>query len=228
MFTGLIVNKMPVTAFDAHAGGARLTLDTAAHRFAHAPKPGDSIAVAGVCLTVTAADGDRLSFDVITETLNRTTLGSLNAGDRVNIEPSLAAGDALGGHFVQGHVDAVGRVTHVRDDAEEYRITIEPEPGAQVIDTAVMDLVAPKGSIAVDGVSMTIASVTATGFDIALIPTTLELTTLGELAPGDRVNLETDIIARSVVHYLRRQQQGGADGKTVDWNTLRSAGLLDD
>ena len=239
MFTGLVVNKLPVAAFDAHPRGARLAIDVSEHRFARPPAPGDSIAVAGVCLTVTEADATRLGFDVITETLNRTTLGRLEPGHRVNIEPSLAAGDALGGHFVQGHVDALGRVRRVVDDAAEYRITIEPESApiaaaereASVFPAPadVMDLVAPKGSIAVDGVSMTIASVTATAFDIALIPTTLELTTLGELAAGDRVNLETDIIARSVVHYLRRQRQGGGDdGNTVDWDTLRGAGFVND
>ncbi|MEX0887512.1 MAG: riboflavin synthase [Phycisphaeraceae bacterium] len=231
MFTGLVVAQLPVRAFEPHPAGARLTLDAGGHRFARQPQPGDSISVAGVCLTVTGFDAGNLTFDIITETLGCTTLGQLAPGQRVNIEPALAAGDALGGHFVQGHVDAVGRITGRTADTAEHRLTIEPAPATPAVPATptsadLMELIPPKGSITIDGVSLTVARVTPTQFDVALIPTTLELTTLGDLMPGDQVNLETDILTRAVVHHLRRQKPAGGEGVTRD--LLREAGYINE
>ena len=175
MFTGIVREVGRVAEFDGH----RLVVDaqtTAAL--------GDSVAVDGVCLT--AVDGSRLAFDVVGETIGRTTLGRLKPGDRVNLEPALRAGDAFGGHYVQGHVDGVGQVRSA---------------GTEVWVDAPADLlryVVIKGSITVDGVSLTVAALDDRGFGVALVPHTLAETTLGELEPGDPVNLETDILAKYV------------------------------
>jgi len=163
--------------------GSRLVIDAATKA-----ETGDSVAIEGVCLTV--LDGSRLAFDVVPETLSRTTLGGLKPGDRVNIEPALRVGDPLGGHNVQGHVDGIGRVRSIGEPAwidapvEILRYCIE------------------KGSITVDGVSLTIAAIDGAGFAVALIPHTLTATTLGELEPGDPVNLEADVLAKYVERLL--------------------------
>lgn len=170
--------------------------------------PGDSVCVAGVCLTVVGdagSGGSVRAFDLIPETLACTTLGSRRPGDPVNIEPSLELGDPIDGHLVQGHVEGVGEVKRV-EQGEGYRVRIRPP-------AALLASLAPKGSVCVDGVSLTIAAVGGTGgvggaqrlewFEVALIPETLSRTTLGGLRAGDRVNLETDMMARSVVHVLR-------------------------
>ena len=152
---------------------------------------GDSIAVDGVCLTAAAVDDGAFEADVMGETLRRSTLGSLGAGDRVNLEPPLRAGDPLGGHVVQGHVDGTGTVESVADDgfARVVRIAAAPE---------LLRYVVEKGSIAVDGVSLTVAEVDDAGFAVSLIPETLERTTLGAAAPGRAVNLEVDVLAKYV------------------------------
>jgi riboflavin synthase len=177
MFTGIVREKGRVTSFD----GSRLVVEMGT-----GAEIGDSIAVAGVCLTVAARDNGSLAFDVVPETLARTTLGSLGAGDEVNVEPSLRAGDPLGGHIVQGHVDGVGslrqrgELTWFDAPAEIVRYCVE------------------KGSIAVDGTSLTVAAIDGEGFAVALVPHTLEATTLGELDPGAPVNLEVDVLAKYV------------------------------
>lgn len=154
---------------------------------------------------VDLAPSDRagqLAFDVVAETLARTTLGELRAGDRVNLEPAATPTTLLDGHLVQGHIEGVGRVVQVQSQAsDDYRVTIEPPPD-------LMPCLAPKGSVAIDGVSLTIAGVTDHTFEVALIPTTLAQTTLGVLQVGDHVNLESDIIARTVVHVLERTRAG--------------------
>jgi riboflavin synthase alpha subunit len=175
--------------------GARLALD--APDLTRPIAPGASICVSGACLTVTRADDTRLEFDVVPETLSRTTLGSLSPGRRVNLEPSLRAGDPLDGHVVQGHVDGTALVSGVRRGAGGSVWAFTP-------DEALMPFIIPKGSIAVDGVSLTIAEAAGDGFSVALIPTTLDVTTLGTLRVGERVNLETDILARAVVTTLQR------------------------
>src|SRR4051812_30077195 len=179
MFTGIVREVGRVVSFDGH----RLVIDAQTHAAA-----GDSIAVDGVCLT--AVDGSQLAFDVVDETLSRTTLGALGPGDRVNLEPALRAGEPLGGHLVQGHVDGLGRVRSVGEP-------VWIDPPAELLRYCV-----EKGSITVDGVSLTIAALDGEGFAVALVPHTLEATTLRELAPGDAVNLEVDILAKYVERLL--------------------------
>lgn len=228
MFTGIVQSKVSVQRFDCNDFGARLVVSRQGWTPAggYEPSPGDSIAVDGVCLTVVEATAEHLAFDVIAETLRCTTLGERVAGHSVNLEPALLPTQPLGGHFMQGHVDGVGTVTAIAKGDDEWRLTLAPP-------AALMDYVTPKGSIAIDGISLTIASVTDTTFDVALIPTTLELTTLSQRAVGDRVNLESDMLARSVVHVLKRWQGSGgagsdggpAKGEPVTWALLREAGF---
>ncbi|MEN0019465.1 MAG: riboflavin synthase, partial [Planctomycetota bacterium] len=162
---------------------------------------GASIAISGCCLTVAEApDGKTLAFDVIPETLEKTTLGGLTEGDRVNLEPAATATTALDGHIVQGHVEGTGRVVRIDTD-DGWRVRIAAE-------RPLMEAIVPKGSVTIDGVSLTIAAVEPGDddggwFEVALIPTTLELTTLGGLSEGSRVNLETDAMVRAVVHWMR-------------------------
>jgi riboflavin synthase len=177
MFTGIVREVGTVARFD----GSRLVVETGTEA-----ELGDSVAIAGVCLTVAAREDGGLAFDVVSETLGRTTLGSLSAGDKVNLEPSLRAGDPLGGHIVQGHVDGVGRLR------ERGELTWFDAP-AEIVRYCV-----EKGSIAVDGTSLTVAATDEGGFAVALIPHTLEATTLGGLAPGSAVNLEVDVLAKYV------------------------------
>jgi riboflavin synthase len=182
MFTGLVREVGRVASFD----DGRIVVECAT-----AAAVGDSVALDGVCLTVVDAGTSALSFDAVPETLARVK----PFGDRVNVEPALRAGDPLGGHYVQGHVDGVGAVVSVDVEGEGARIAID----------APVDLrryCVEKGSIAVDGVSLTIAALTERGFEVALIPHTLEATTLGELARGDPVNLEADVLAKYVERLL--------------------------
>jgi riboflavin synthase len=158
-------------------------------------KLGDSIAINGVCLTVAEIENGALAFDVIKETLDKTNLGSLVPGDMVNVERSLRAGDRIDGHFVQGHVDGVGLLTHVVNNESEVRLTVTvPDHLAKYL--------VPKGSIAIDGVSLTIAEIKGHSFDVALIPTTMRLTNLGSRSPGWRFNLEADVLSKTIVHFL--------------------------
>jgi riboflavin synthase len=188
MFTGIVRELGAVEAFD----GSRLVVS--APETAAGAAAGDSVAVAGVCLTVVETADGRLAFDAVPETLSRTALGGLEPGDPVNIEPSLRVGDQLGGHVVQGHVDAVGRARSVTPERESRRVWIDsPETVRYCVE---------KGSIAVDGVSLTIAEVDDDGFEVALIPHTLEVTTLGRLEPGREVNVEADVLARHVERLL--------------------------
>jgi riboflavin synthase len=194
MFTGIVREIGAVDTFD----GSRLVV--AAPETASGVAVGDSVAVGGVCLTVVDAAEGRLAFDVVPETLSRTALGSVEPGDSVNLESALRVGDPLGGHVVQGHVDAVGRVRSVESEEESRRVWIDaPE--------TVVRYCLEKGSIAVDGVSLTVAALDDDGFEVALIPHTLEVTTLGRLEPGDRVNLETDVLAKVVERLLAARLQ---------------------
>jgi riboflavin synthase len=179
VFTGIVREVGRVLSFDGH----RLVVDAEL-----GAAEGDSIAVDGVCLT--AVDGTQLAFDVVDETIVRTTFGELKAGDRVNLEPALRAGEPLGGHLVQGHVDGRGRV---RSIGEPVWIDAPVE---------LLRYCVEKGSITVDGVSLTVAAVDDTGFAVALVPHTLEVTTLGGLEPGDSVNLEVDVLAKYVERLL--------------------------
>jgi riboflavin synthase len=189
MFTGIVRELGTVEAFD----GSRLVV--AAPQTASTAGIGDSVAVSGVCLTVVANDDGRLAFDTVPETLSRTALGGLDPGESVNVEPSLRVGDRLGGHVVQGHVDAVGSVRSVTPEGEGRRVWVDaPE--------TVVRYCIEKGSIAVDGVSLTVAAFDDDGFEVALIPHTLAVTTLGRLEPGDEVNLEADVLGKVVERLL--------------------------
>jgi riboflavin synthase len=194
MFTGLVQSLAEVTDVIAEPPGVRLVIREP--RLAPVTKIGDSVALNGCCLTVVAVEGDRLSFQAGEETLSRTNLGELAAGDVVNVEPSLRAGDPIGGHYVTGHIDAVGVVDRRLDDAEWCTMWFRaPRPQMQQM--------ASKGSIAVDGVSLTLVDVEDDRFSVALIPHTLTMTTLGRCKPGDRVNLETDVLAKYVTRQLK-------------------------
>jgi riboflavin synthase len=191
MFTGIVREVGEVVAVEEDGGPARLRIR--APETAAGTAVGDSVAVNGVCLTaVEAADGV-LAFDAVPETLRRSSLGRLTSGAGVNVEPALRAGEPLGGHFVQGHVDGVGRVRVVDEEG------IEVEAPTEVLRYCV-----EKGSIAVEGVSLTIAALAEDGFSIALIPHTRAQTTLGRLREGDEVNLEADLLAKHVERLLAR------------------------
>lgn len=193
MFTGIIESTAIIIDAAPMAAGRRLRVDLGPA--AAECKPGDSISISGVCLTASFIQGNIIDFDVVGETLARTTLSLRRPGDRVNVERSLRVGDRLDGHFVQGHVDGTAVVEEV-----------DSRPGAYSIRFGLLAELIPfvftKGSIALDGVSLTIAQAEGDTFTIALIPTTLQRTTLGELKPGDRVNVETDVLIRAVVHNL--------------------------
>ncbi|HYF25933.1 MAG TPA: riboflavin synthase [Baekduia sp.] len=192
MFTGLVEDLGEVVAVNATADGATLTVATP---LAHGLGEGDSIAVNGVCLTATGICGDRFGAAVMHETLRRSSLGELAAGGRVNLELALRADARLGGHIVQGHVDGVGVVAGVREEGFARIVTIHAAP-------EVLRYVVEKGSICVDGVSLTVARVDDEGFDVSLIPETLERTTLGSAEAGRPVNLEVDIVAKYVEKML--------------------------
>jgi riboflavin synthase alpha subunit len=186
MFTGIVRERGRVVSAERNGGGVHLRI--AARATADAGL-GDSIAVNGCCLTVTAADGQTLEFDAVPETIARTTLGALDEGAEVNLEPALRAGEPLGGHFVQGHVDGRARVTAIDAEGDGARLRLQLDPG-------LLRYCVEKGSVAVDGVSLTVAALQEDGVEIALVPFTLEHTTLGSLGSGDEVNVEVDLLAK--------------------------------
>ena len=194
MFSGLIEAKAQIVALQPEPGGIRLQLTTPANF--DDVSLGDSIAVQGCCLTVVDMSDGLLSFQAGRETLAKTSLGARLAGDAVNVERSLALGDRLGGHLVTGHVDGQGELISRVAEADWSTMTFRASP-------ALMRQMASKGSIAIDGVSLTLVDVTDESFSIALIPHTLQHTTLGELCPRDSVNLETDLLAKYVERQLR-------------------------
>lgn len=192
MFTGLIAELGSVEGVEATSGGARLSVRaTLARDLAE----GDSIAVNGVCLTAVAAGEHRFDAEIVNETLARSTLGGLEVGARVNLELPLRASDRLGGHQVQGHVDGLGAVAAVREDG--IGRSVEIDAGAELL-----RYVVEKGSVAVDGVSLTVAEFGDGSFTVALIPETLARTNLGQATPGARVNLEVDVFAKYVERLL--------------------------
>ena len=194
MFTGIVQDMGRIVALEPRAGDVRVRV--AVDRLPlDAVRTGDSIAVSGVCLTVVEHDARGFAADVSNETLSLTTLGDLAAGSHVNLEPALRAGDPLGGHLVSGHVDGVGRVVSLAQDARSWRIRFETPPD-------LARYVARKGSIAIDGVSLTVNEVEGREFGINIIPHTWQVTTIGGYAPGRRVNLEIDPIARYVERLL--------------------------
>lgn len=196
MFTGLIQTMGMIRERLDKPGSSRLVVDVGDWQVQ--PRVGDSIAVNGCCLTVAdTGPQNLLHFDVVPQTLARTTLGKVHPGRRVNLEAAATPQTLLGGHIVQGHVDGLGRITRVVR-AGEHRIFVQCEP-------ELMQYMTPRGSVALDGVSLTLAEVDpkTDTFQIALIPTTLKGTTLGELDEGDSVNIEADALAKTIVHWLR-------------------------
>jgi riboflavin synthase alpha subunit len=194
VFTGIVRELGRVVV--AEGGPAGLALVVEAPAAAESTGSGDSVAIDGCCLTAVASEGPKVSFHVVPETLARSTLGRLRPGDAVNVEPALRAGDPLGGHYVQGHVDGVGRVQSVEAEGLGLRVFVEAPP-------EVLRYCVEKGSITVDGVSLTLAAVADDAFAVALVPHTLEHTTLAALAPGREVNLEVDVLAKYAERLLR-------------------------
>jgi riboflavin synthase len=200
MFTGLVEEVGVVRRLERRGDGGRLSVRAAA--VLEGTRIGDSVAVSGACLTVVELQRDGFTVDCMPETLSLTTLGSAVSGDRVNLERSLAVGGRAGGHLVLGHVDVIGRVLSVRKGVPAWELGFSlPEPIAACV--------APKGSIAIDGVSLTVIRLNAGGFDVGVIPHTLEETTLGLLSVGSRVNLEADVLARYVQRALEVQVAAG-------------------
>jgi riboflavin synthase len=193
MFTGLIEDIGSVVAVERDDNGAQIRIET---RLAREIGEGDSVAVNGVCLTATAVDADGFETEAMNQTLDVTALGRLNAGDKVNLELAMRASDRLGGHIVQGHADGLGTVASVADDgfARRLRVKLGPELIRYVVE---------KGSIGLNGVSLTVADLGADWAEVSLIPETLERTTLGDAAVGDRLNVECDVVAKYVERMVR-------------------------
>lgn len=193
VFTGIIRELGRVESLNGESAGIRLRV--VAPVTANSTVAGDSVAVNGVCLTAVEVEGGVLAFDAVPETLRRSSLSRLTDGGSVNVEPAVRAGEPLGGHLVQGHVDGVGRVLRLEPEGEGARLTIEAPP-------ELLRYIVEKGSITVEGVSLTVAVLAPDGFEIALVPHTLQATTLGSLAPDDEVNLEVDVLAKYVERLL--------------------------
>lgn len=210
MFTGIIKGKGRITALENRGGDVRMTVSSPALPWDNY-EVGESIAVNGVCLTAVALHDDGFDTDVSVETLDVTAMQGIEVGSTVNLEPALTAGDRLGGHLVSGHVDCVGKVIGLKNDARSIRMSIE-------LPTEYSRYIARKGSVCVDGVSLTINSVSGNSFDLNIIPHTAEVTTIGEYAIGSVVNIEVDQVAR----YLERLL--GKDDDGVDLEFLREHG----
>ena len=193
MFTGIVRERGRLVSRNGGPDGAELVVE--APETAAATHTGDSVALDGVCLTATNVSDGRIAFHAVAETLRRSTLAALEPGAEVNVEPALRAGEPLGGHYVQGHVDGVGRVRSVTREGDGVRAWIDAPPD-------LLRYCVEKGSIAVQGVSLTIAALDDGGFAVALVPHTLEATTLGRLEPGAAVNLEADVLAKYVERLL--------------------------
>jgi riboflavin synthase len=193
VFTGIVREVGSVVSLEGTADGATLVVE--APETATRTAIGDSVAVNGVCLTAVAVEDGRLVFDAVAETLRRSSLDRLAPGSRVNVEPALRAGEALGGHYVQGHVDGVGSVRAIEPDGDGRLVWFDAPSELQ-------RYIVEKGSVAVEGTSLTVADLDRDGFAVALIPHTLEVTTLGGLAPDDPVNLEVDVMAKYVERLL--------------------------
>ena len=211
MFTGIIREVGRVDHALPGPEGLRLEIETA---LAERLSPGDSLAINGACLTVVKSHGHVAAFDVVPESLSLTNLGTLRPSARVNLEPPLAAGEPIGGHFVQGHIDGLGTVGAIDRQEEGVRLIVRVEP-------SLAGRMIPKGSIAVDGVSLTIVDVERDAFSVALIPFTLQHTTLGELRAGDRVNIELDMLGKYVQRFLEGQKN-----RPAHMELLRRAGFL--
>jgi len=195
VFTGIVRELGVVVSVQDRGGGRELVVR--APETAERTDVGDSVAIDGCCLTATAVDGDAISFHAVPETIDRSTIGALQPRSTVNVEPALRAGDPLGGHYVQGHVDAVGRVRSAEAEGEGLRVVVEAPDD-------VLRYCVEKGSVTVDGVSLTVAEVSDGAFVVALVPHTLVATTLSGLRAGRPVNLEADVLAKYVERLVSR------------------------
>ena len=195
MFTGIIRERGRVVSRNGGPEGVRLEVE--APQTAAATSVGDSVAIDGCCLTATDVSDGRIAFHAVAETIRRSTLAALDPGAEVNVEPALRAGEPLGGHYVQGHVDGVGSVQRADPEGDGVRLRVEAPP-------ELLRYCVEKGSIAVQGVSLTVAALDDRGVEIALVPHTLAATTLAELRPGTPVNLEVDVLAKYVERLLAR------------------------
>ena len=193
VFTGIIRELGRVASLNGESAGIRLRV--VAPVTASLTAAGDSVSVNGVCLTAVDVEGGVLAFDAVPETLRRSSLSRLTEGGSVNVEPAVRVGEPLGGHLVQGHVDGVGRVLQLEPEGEGARLTVEAPQ-------ELLRYIVEKGSITVEGVSLTVAALAPDGFEIALVRHTLQATTLGSLAPDDEVNLEVDVLAKYVERLL--------------------------
>jgi riboflavin synthase alpha subunit len=212
MFTGIVQHTARVASVSRLGVGARLAVENA---FGEPPRSGESISVNGSCLTVVSANERQISFDLSTETLKKTIFRSVGPGAVVNLERALAVGQDISGHFVSGHVDGVGRVVSIEKSGEFAVLTFtSPEELAVYI--------VPKGSIAINGVSLTIASLSGTTFSVAVIPETLSRTNLSRLTPGEEVNIETDLLGKYVVRYLASMR--GEGGGEISLDRLQELG----
>jgi len=211
MFTGIVEDVGTVESMSPLRGGKAITVAT--NLPDEGTAPGDSVSVSGICLTVTKREPGRFTADVSQETLSKSTLGTYRPGTRVNLERALTLSGRLGGHIVYGHVDGVGTIREIRPLGEARVFHLQADP-------SIMKFVVYKGAIAVDGVSLTVSAVQRDGFELALIPTTLERTTLESARTGARVNLETDIVGKYVFRYLGG---GGEGGVTLGF--LKSHGI---
>lgn len=211
MFTGIIKSSGQVTKTESVRGGLKLTVDIGS--LAGEVKPGHSLSLNGACLTVCAQSGSRVSFDVVSETLKRTNLTELTTGEVVNLERAIRAGEPFGGHFVQGHIDGLGTISRKEQKGDEclMEISVSPEFTSLMIE---------KGSIAVDGISLTIVEAKKDKFSVVLIPYTFQHTTLGKKTRGDKVNIELDIIGKWVSKLL-----GGIKKSSLTWEQLHQAGF---
>ena len=215
MFTGIVEELGTIRSLQR--GKHSVVLSIGAHTVLSDLKIGDSVAVNGVCLTATSRDGGGFTADVMHETLNRSSLGALSVGSRVNLERAMAADGRFGGHIVSGHIDGTGTITAVRpdDNAVWYTVSASPE---------LLRYIVEKGSITIDGISLTVASVTETGFSVSAIPHTAAVTTLGEKRVGDTVNLETDIIGKYVEKLLRPGPEQQPQSR-ITWEFLAKNGF---
>ncbi|HOL18503.1 MAG TPA: riboflavin synthase [Bacillota bacterium] len=219
MFTGIVEEMGRLKAREGSAQGATLVI--AARKVLEDLKIGDSIAVNGVCLTVTSFDRSSFTAQVMPETLRKTNLELLAPGQPVNLERALALGDRLGGHLVSGHVDGTGTLSWRRPEGNAVIIFIQTP-------AELLRYIIPKGSVAVDGVSLTVAFVDGKGFSVSLIPHTAALTTLGQKQPGEMVNIETDLIGKYVEKLLQPYRSGeGPVGEKITMAMLRENGFLD-
>jgi len=218
MFTGIIQAIGEVHTLEPQGGDVRLILGTGRLDMTGFT-PGDSIAVNGVCLTAVRVEDSGLAADVSRETLALTTLGDLRTGSRVNLEPALTLATPLGGHLMSGHVDGVGKVLDRREDARSVRFAIDAPP-------ELAHYIAHKGSIGVDGVSLTVNDVKGRGFDLNIIPHTLRETTMSEYGPGSRVNLEVDLLARYLERLVLGDQAADPDARGITAEFLAEHGFL--